>query len=185
MKHCRRLVLLISLTVGCTPAGHLHDSTLESSTAQLASATTSGHPTRIVAVDDPVDASEALANQPGSRSDVTYLVLTSIDAEIVWAEGLRDPPPVNQAEVVGRWVVPYLRFGDTDTALKAFVFGYLNAMHSAGLVSWNTAVVPFLPPGPPAKPTSETSGWGAVLALCAFLLVVWSERRKGNGSHSR
>ncbi|MBW2510388.1 MAG: hypothetical protein JRE81_17290 [Deltaproteobacteria bacterium] len=184
MKCCRRLVVFLSVILGCTPAGQLHDSTLESSTAQLASATTSGYPTHIVAVDDPMDASEALAKQPGSRSDVTYLVLTSIDAEIVWAEGLRDRPPVNQAEVVGRWVAPYLNFSDTDTALKAFVFGYLNAMHSAGLISWNTAVVPFLPPGSPGKPTSKTSGWGAILALCTFLLVVWSEHRKGNGSHS-
>jgi hypothetical protein len=185
MKHRRCLVILISLTAGCTPAGQLHDSTLESSTTQLVSATTSGYPTRIVAVDDHVDSSEALATQNPFRSDITYLVLTPTDAEIVWAEALRDRPPVNQAEVVGRWVVPYLRFGDTDTALKAFVFGYLNAMHSAGLISWNTAVVPFLPPGPPAKPISKTSGWGAVLALCTFLLVVWSQRRDGHERHSR
>lgn len=167
----------VAVAIGCTPEGELRRSTVESSSNQLETAGESGHPTEIIAVDEPLDAREAMAEDRASRGDVTYLVLTSTDAQIVWSEALRHRQPMSQAAVIGRWVAPYLRFGDTDTALKAFVFAYLEAMHAAGLTSWSSAIVPFLPPGPKKVTTAATSGWGAMVALGMFLLVVWANRR--------
>ena len=179
MKLVAHLACLVTLAGGCTATGDLRDSTIESSVIQLQAAVESGYPTRIVAVDLPIDARKAVAEDADSRGDITYLVLTSNDAQIVWAESLRSRPPISQAAVIGRWVVPYLQFGDTDTALRAFVFGYLEAMHEAGSISWSSAIVPFLPPESKKESTSTTYGWGGAFALGTVILVVWSERRRG------
>ena len=70
---------------------------------------------------------------------------------LVWGGALRDEPPIPEEAILGPWVAPYLKLGDRDEALKAFVFGYLGALHSAGRIEWDCAIVPFLPaekPGP-------------------------------------
>jgi hypothetical protein len=163
--------------MGCAPVGELRHSTEESSNLQLESARRSGFATEIVVTDDAIDAEALMTRHSGSSAEATYLVLTRNDAKIIWGRALRDMPTATESEIVGRWVVPYIRSRDTDTALKAFVFGYLQALHDAGRIEWDTAIVPFLPPQSPA-PVRSTSLWGIPLAMLTMLLVVWSDRTR-------
>ena len=110
----------------------------KSSSAQLEAAARYGFPTEIIAEDEIVDAEEFLLQQTNLDPEITYLVLTRTDAQIVWGRALRDEPPIPEEAILGPWVAPYLKFGDRDTALKAFVFSYLRALHSAGPASTGT-----------------------------------------------
>jgi hypothetical protein len=162
---------VITLLAGCASPVELQDSTLESSAKQLSAADRSGFPTRVIAIDEALDADEAIVRYGGVEAGVTYLVLTRTDARIVWSDGLASDPPTQEKALLGKWVVPFLRFDDRDGALKAFVFGYLLAMHEAGHIEWDEAIVPFLPPGS-LGPTNYT--WGLLLALIVMLVVAWS-----------
>lgn len=159
------------LAVGCTEAGKLRPSTEESSSAQLEAAARYGFPTEIIAEDEIVDAEEFLLQQTNLDPEITYLVLTRTDAQIVWGRALRDEPPIPEEAILGPWVAPYLKLGDRDKALKAFVFGYLRALHSAGRIEWDSAIVPFLPPGKPGPIVQNTYTWGILLALLIMLTV--------------
>lgn len=169
------------LTVGCTEAGGLRPSTKESSIVQLQAAAHDGFPTRIIAEDEILDAEELLSQQTNLDPESTYLVLTRTDAKIVWAGALRDAPPLPEGAILGRWVAPYLEVGDPDNALKAFVFGYLHALHGAGLIEWDSAIVPFLPAEPPHAMVQNTYAWGILLAL----LIMWAVFRSATGCGGR
>ena len=171
------LAIMGVCVVGCAAAGELRHSTEESSNEQLESARRSGFETEIMVTDEAIDAEALMADHSEMSAEATYLVLTGNDAKIIWGEALRDVPPHMEAAIVGRWVVPYIRSRDPDTALKAFVFGYLQALHEAGRIEWDTAVVPFLPPHSPV-PVKRTFRWGVPLAMLAMLLVVWSDRTR-------
>lgn len=170
----RALVFLsvaATVSTGCASRGELRRSTLESSTLQLGSAERSGHPTEIIVLEEEVDPQAAIARREPLDPATTYLVLTRSEAQIVWADSLANAPPAEERAIVGRWVLPYIRAGDLDGALKAFVFGYLQALHDAALIDWDQAIVPFLPPG--AAQGSGRSG-GILLALLIALLVARS-----------
>lgn len=159
------------LALGCTEDGKLRPSTEESSRAQLEAAASSGFPTEIMAEDEVVDAEELLAQQTNLDPEITYLVLTRTDAQIVWGGALRDEPPIPEEAILGPWVAPYLKLGDRDEALKAFVFGYLGALHSAGRIEWDCAIVPFLPAEKPGPIVQNTYAWGILLTLLVMLAV--------------
>ena len=160
---------------GCTGVGELRPSTEESSNRQLEAARRSGFATEIVAEDAELDTEELLSRQTKLDPEVTYLVLTRTDAQIVWGGALREEPPVPEEAILGPWVAPYLKFGDRDTALKAFVFSYLRTLHSAGRIDWDAAIVPFLPPGPQFQ---STYSWGLLVTLLILLLAIWSARQQ-------
>ena len=164
---------MLASSGACTSAGDLRGSTVEAAERQLEAAERSGFRTQIVAPDEPIDAREALERAGDTDPEVTYLVLTRNDAQIDWGGRLRADPPAAEAAILGAWVVPYLEFGDRDTALKAMVFGYLRALHDAGRIEWSTAVVPFLPAGPRSM-TENTFGWGWALALLGAIAVLWA-----------
>ena len=171
------LALAGACLIGCAPGGELRHSTVESSNAQLESARRSGFETEVLVSPEAIDA-EALMRRHAERSEeTTYLVLTRNDVEIVWGRPLGDEPPALRAQILGRWVVPYMRSGDQDTALKALVFGYLHALHGAGRIEWNTAIVPFLPVHEP-RPVRTTFPWGMPLEGLIVLIVAWSARTK-------
>ena len=169
------------LAVGCTGAGELRPSTMDSSSAQLRAATRDGFPTRIIAEDEIIDAETLLSQQTNLDPEITYLVLTRTDAKIVWAGALRDAPPIPEGAILGPWVAPYLELGDPDNALKAFVFGYLRALHGAGRIEWDSATVPFLPAEPPRPTVRNTYAWGILLAL----LIMWAVFRSATGCNGR
>ena len=166
------------LAVGCTEAGKLRPSTEESSSAQLETAARYGFPTEIIAEDEIVDAEELLLQQTNLDPEITYLVLTRTDAQIVWGRALRDEPPIPEEAILGPWVAPYLKFGDRDTALKAFVFSYLRALHSAGRIDWDAAIVPFLPPEERGPAIQNTYRRGLLVAVLMLLLTIWSARQR-------
>lgn len=166
------------LTAGCTEAGKLRPSTEASSSAQLEAARHSGFPTEIIAEDEELDTEQLLSRQAAIDPEVTYLLLTRTDAQIVWGSALREDPPVPEGAILGPWVAPYLKFGDRDNALKAFVFGYLSALNSAGRIEWDSAIVPFLPPQRPRPVVENTYGWGLPLALLMAFLTAWSARER-------
>lgn len=160
--------------IGCASPVELQDSTLESSAVQLRAAVRAGFPTRVVAYDERLDADEALAREGARDPAVTYLVLSRTDAKIAWAASLAENPPSSEKAILGRWVVPYLRAGDRDNALKSFVFGYLLALHEAGRIEWDEALVPILPPGS-LRPRFYT--WGLAVSFLVMILVIWAARR--------
>ena len=173
------LAFMGACLIGCTPPGDLRHSTEQASNMQLEAASRSGFQTELIVSEEAIDAEELMRRQSEPSEETTYLVLTRNDAQIVWSRALRDEPPASEGEILGRWVVPYVRSRDQDTALKAFVFGYLHAMHRAGHIDWNTAIVPFLPPHEPA-PVRSTFPWGMPLAILIALIVAWSARARSS-----
>jgi hypothetical protein len=153
---------------GCGSDDDPRRSTLESSARQLDAAERSGHPTEILVVDAEIDAREAIARREPLDPSTTYLVLTRSEARIVWSRPLADAPPALERAIVGKWVSPFVQAEDLDGALKAFVFGYLQALHDADLLEWDEAIVPFLPPGPAHRREAPE---GIVLALLIAVLV--------------
>ena len=162
------------LLTGCSEWGRIRSSTIESSELQLAAAARDGFPTELVVEDEPIDALALLERKAPLDPDVTYLVLTRTDAQISWSRALASDPPASERTILMSWVAPYMSYDDRDTAVKAFVFGYLRSMHEAGRIDWEAAVVPFLPAAPSGPPVRNTSAWGFLLAFIVMLVVVRS-----------
>jgi hypothetical protein len=172
------LLLALMTLGGCADPGAPRRSTESSSDAQLEAARRSGLPTVLVVEDETLDAKAALARRAGSNPEMTYLVLTRNDAQIVWGRALLDLPPGLERAILGYWVLPHLRKGDRDTALKAMAFGYLDALHAAGRIQWDSAIVPFLPSERPGSPTQRSARWGLLISLLVTLLVVGAARSR-------
>jgi hypothetical protein len=141
---------------------------MDSSATQLRAATQAGYPTELVIFDEELDARSAMRRREPIDAAVTYLVMTRTHAQIVWGSRLADTALATDRSIVGKWATPYLREGDLDTALKAFVFGYLQALHQSERIAWEQAIVPFLPPGSSRR--SNRAG-GVALALIVALIV--------------
>jgi len=172
------LVVVAAGVAGCTGVGELRPSTEESSNRQLEAARRSGFATEIVAEDAELDTEELMSRQTNLDPETTYLLLTRTDAQIVSGRALRDGPPIPEEAILRHWVAPYLKLGDRDNALKAFVFGYLRALHSAGRIDWDAAIVPFLPPEEPGPQIQNTYSWGWLVTLLMLLLTIWSVRQR-------
>ena len=186
----RRLAVVVWLSAlsaspaGCTGQGELRESTRESSRLQLEAAARSGIPTELIAIDEALDASEAWARHEGRDDRVTYLVVTQNDAQIVWSNAFSDAAPANERAIIGRWVLPYLRVEDPDTAAKALVFGYLREMQLAGHLEWDAAIVPFEPARSEGKTVTTTRAWGAFAATVVFTFCYWTNMEHGDMLYS-
>jgi hypothetical protein len=174
MKLSLGLLAVVLCLSGCNAVGELRESTVESSNRQLGAARRSGFETEILVSETAMNAKALLGGRAERDEGTTLLVLTRNDAQVVWGGELRADPPTTERALIGRWVAPYLRLGDQDTALKAFVFGYLDALHRESRIEWDAAIVPFLPPTP-LPPRSYV--WGFWVSFATMLLVLWSSRR--------